>query len=59
MVEAELWVDEAKNTFIKQIFIKNQLYARYFLGMGGEHSRIIPSSCETLILESKRLYLKV
>lgn len=55
MVETELQVEAASNTFIQQIFIKMQLYTRPFLGTPHREVTMADSFLVKLILGSQRL----
>lgn len=55
MVETELQVEAANNTFIQQIFIKMQLCTRPFLGTGHREVTMAESFFVKLILGSQRL----
>ena len=55
MVETELQVEAANNTFIQQIFMKMQLYTRPFLGPGHRGVTMAESFFVKLILGSQRL----
>lgn len=55
MVETELQVEAASNTFIQQIFIKMQLYTRPVLGNRHREVTMAESFLVKLILGSQRL----